>query len=64
MNSGKKILLAVVPTMSNLNIFVIVEGQTEQTFVREVLAPELASKNIFLYSALIGKPGHKGGKWF
>ena len=42
----------------------IVEGQTEQTFVRDILAPELGTKSIFLCPALIGKPGHKGGNKF
>lgn len=42
-------------------VYVVVEGQTEQTFVRDVLAPELAITNIYLYPRLIGKPGHKGG---
>ncbi len=37
------------------------EGQTEQTFVRDVLAPHMAHKGIYLHPALIGKPGHKGG---
>ncbi len=48
--------------MSNYaEVFIIVEGQAEQTFIREVLAPEMAVKGIFLQAALIGKPGHKGG---
>ncbi len=47
--------------MSSVEIYIIVEGQTEQTFVRDVLAPQLAHKGIYLYSALLGKPGHKGG---
>ena len=47
--------------MSNVNAYVIVEGQTEQTFVRDLLAPEMACKGVFLHPALIGKPGHKGG---
>ena len=47
--------------MSSVEIYVVVEGQTEQTFVRDVLAPEMAYKKIYLYPALIGKPGHKGG---
>jgi len=47
--------------MSNIEVNVICEGQTEQTFIREVLAPEMSSKGIFLHAALIGKPGHKGG---
>jgi len=47
--------------MSNTDVHVIVEGHTEQTFVREVLAPELAYQGVFLHPVLIGKPGHKGG---
>ena len=47
--------------MSSIEVVIIVEGQTEQTFVKYVLAPEMASKNIFLHPALIGKPGQKGG---
>jgi hypothetical protein len=47
--------------MSNVEVYVIVEGQTEQTFIREVLAPYLSYKSIYLHPALIGKPGHKGG---
>lgn len=47
--------------MNSVEIFIVVEGSTEQTFVREVLAPQMAHKGIYLHSALIGKPGHKGG---
>ena len=47
--------------MNSVAINVVVEGQTEQTFVRDVLAPHIAHKGIYLYPALIGKPGHKGG---
>jgi hypothetical protein len=47
--------------MSNVNIYIVVEGQTEQTFVRDVLAPTMAQKGIYLHPALIGEPGHKGG---
>lgn len=47
--------------MSSVEIYIVVEGQTEQTFVRDVLAPQMAHKGIYLHSALIGKPGHKGG---
>ena len=42
-------------------VVVIVEGQTEQTFIRDVLAPEMGRQNIFISAALIGKPGQKGG---
>lgn len=47
--------------MSSVAVMVVVEGQTEQTFVRELLAPYLATRAIYLQAALIGKPGHKGG---
>jgi len=47
--------------MNSANVYLVVEGQTEQTFVRELLAPELAIKGVFLHPVLIGKPGHKGG---
>ena len=47
--------------MSNVDIYIVVEGQTEQTFVRDVLAPQMADKGIYLHPVLIGKPGHKGG---
>ena len=47
--------------MSNINIYIIVEGPTEQTFVRDILNPELSHQGIYLYPRLIGKPGHKGG---
>lgn len=47
--------------MSSVEIYIVVEGQTERTFVRDVLAPQMAHKRIYLHPALIGKPGHKGG---
>lgn len=47
--------------VNNIEVFLVVEGQTEQTFIRDVLAPEMAQKGIYLHAALIGKPGHKGG---
>ena len=47
--------------MSRVRVYIVVEGPTEQTFIRDVLAPELAIKNIFLHPVLIGKSGHKGG---
>jgi len=43
------------------NVMVIVEGATEQTFIRDVLAPKLGEQNIFLTPAQICKAGHKGG---
>ncbi len=47
--------------MSSVEIYIVVEGQTEQTFVRDILAPQMECKEIYLHPALIGKPGHKGG---
>ncbi|MFZ2630351.1 MAG: DUF4276 family protein [Desulfosalsimonadaceae bacterium] len=47
--------------MNDVVVYIVVEGQTEQTFVRDVLAPSLAHQGIYLHPALIGKPGHKGG---
>ncbi len=47
--------------MNSIDIYIVVEGQTEQTFVRDVLAPYMAHKRIYLRPALLGKPGHKGG---
>lgn len=47
--------------MNSVNIYIVVEGPTEQTFVRDVLAPQMVHKGIYMYPALIGKPGHKGG---
>jgi hypothetical protein len=42
-------------------VLILVEGQTEQTFVEEVLAPALGLKGIEVRPKVIGKPGHKGG---
>lgn len=47
--------------MSNVHVYVVVEGHTEQTFVRDVLTPATSYQGIYLYPALMGKPGHKGG---
>jgi len=47
--------------MNSVDVYIVVEGTTEQTFVRDVLAPHMAQKSIYLNPVLIGKPGHKGG---
>lgn len=39
----------------------IVEGQTEQQFIKEVLAPYLSTKSVSLYAAILRKPGENGG---
>ncbi|MBD3266651.1 DUF4276 family protein [bacterium] len=44
-----------------IRVHVICEGQTEETFVKELLSPSFQSKHIYLYPSLIGKPGKKGG---
>ncbi|MEH1020179.1 DUF4276 family protein [Acinetobacter baumannii] len=44
-----------------VRVHIICEGQTEETFINEVLMPEFSKKDIYLYPALIGRPGHKGG---
>ncbi|WP_428357477.1 DUF4276 family protein [Methyloprofundus sp.] len=47
--------------MSNIEVYIVVEGQTEQTFVRDVLAPYMAVQGIYLIAIRIGIAGHKGG---
>ncbi len=42
-------------------LFIICEGQTEEQFVREVLAKHLLAYGIDVRAPLIGRPGHKGG---
>lgn len=46
-----------------IRVHVICEGQTEEMFINEVLAPALHHLGIYLVPALIGKPGHKGGNF-
>ncbi len=47
--------------MSSVEVYVVVEGATEQTFIRDVVAPTMSYQGVYLHAALIGKPGHKGG---
>ncbi|MGZ8907913.1 MAG: DUF4276 family protein [Methylobacter sp.] len=45
-----------------IRVYVICEGQTEETFIRDVLAPILAHRQIFLTARGINtSKGHKGG---
>jgi hypothetical protein len=44
-----------------VRVHVLVEGQTEETFVRRVLQAHFNGHAIYLYPRLIGKPGHRGG---
>lgn len=48
--------------MSNfLNVMIIVEGKTESLFVKNVLAPYMALKQIYMTAVEVSKPGMKGG---
>ncbi|MEN9868697.1 MAG: hypothetical protein RL748_4287 [Pseudomonadota bacterium] len=42
-------------------VHIICEGQTEEMFIADVLAPRLLQHGVYLIPSLIGKPGHKGG---
>jgi len=44
-----------------VRVHVLVEGQTEETFVKNVLQAYFNQHEVYLYPRLIGKPGHKGG---
>ncbi len=44
-----------------VRVHIICEGQTEETFVKDLLAPHFLPMEIYLSPSLIGKPGHKGG---
>ncbi len=46
---------------NHIKIIVIVEGQTEAIFIKEILAPYLALKNIFISPTILSKPGQNGG---
>lgn len=46
---------------SSAAVTVIVEGPTEQRFVKDILAPYLDAKNVFMTPIILGKPGQKGG---
>ena len=40
---------------------VIVEGQTEEKFIKQILQPYLSLKNIFITPTIASKKGQKGG---
>lgn len=44
-----------------IRVYVIVEGQTEESFVGDVLASSLWPNQVFLHPIILGPPGHKGG---
>ena len=42
-------------------VIVLVEGQTEQQFIKRLLAPYLATRSVYLTPIILDKPGEKGG---
>jgi len=46
---------------SYAQVVVLVEGPTEQRFVKELLAPYMLNRNVFLTPIILDKPGEKGG---
>ncbi len=46
---------------NSVEVVAIVEGKTEEIFVKSILAPYLATKNIFITPTQVTKPGQKGG---
>ena len=44
-----------------IRVRIVCEGQTEETFVKELLAQHFNRLHIFVQPALIGRPGKKGG---
>lgn len=42
-------------------VVALVEGSTEQKFIKELLGPYMFNRNIFLTPIIINKPGEKGG---
>jgi hypothetical protein len=42
-------------------IKIIVEGPTEESFIKDVVAPSLWPRSVFVTSFVLGVPGHKGG---
>jgi hypothetical protein len=45
-----------------IRLYVVVEGQTEESFVRNVLAEVLWGSKVHPTPILLGTPGHKGGR--
>lgn len=42
-------------------VIVLVEGYTEQQFIKQLLAPYLATRSVYLTPIILDKPGEKGG---
>jgi len=48
--------------MSNYaEVVVLVEGPTEQRFIKQILAPYMVNRGVFLTPIILDKPGEKGG---
>lgn len=43
-------------------VYVVVEGRTEQSFIRDVLVPVFLPHSVYLDPLILGVPGHKGGR--
>lgn len=43
-------------------VYIVVEGPTEESFVKNVLAESLWSSQVNLIPRILGVPGHKGGR--
>ena len=46
---------------SYAEVVVLVEGPTEQMFVKQLLAPYMADRGVYLTPIILDKPGEKGG---
>lgn len=46
---------------NHAEVVVLVEGPTEQRFVKQLLAPYMADRGVYLTSIILDKPGEKGG---
>lgn len=44
-----------------VEIVALVEGKTEQIFIRNILGPYLAERQIYMTPIVVSKPGQKGG---
>ena len=44
-----------------IEVIAIVEGKTEQDFIKNILSPYLSVRNVFIKATQVSKPGSKGG---
>lgn len=42
-------------------LYVVVEGQTEERFVKDVLAPHLMAHGVYAFGTIVGTPKRRGG---